>query len=354
MNKQILALLVVISLATAAIYYLLMQPSQSNSTELLFSDLTDKAEQIERVEILNHQGTLVSATQGKDGWVTRVEATGIDYPINQQKLSELITNLKEARLYEAKTNKKENYPILGVSDIQSVDSQASLINVTASGKQYSVLVGRQASSGKGSYIRMASGKQTWLLDTLVPLPDSEFDWLKQPIVDISDEQVNFVSRVGQQAFSIQRAPQQDEGFIFEGLSESETLKYNAILAGFIDNILGLSFDQIVSLPDDFWQTSSTEPEKEVIQFEIGLQTGDMIKMTLVKSKNEHFVQFTRNESEGQVHWDGLSYLISNFDFDQINKNRADFIDSNETADSPVQAPVQAPASQAIDEGESPK
>lgn len=347
MNKQILSLLAIILLAGAAIYYLLTQPSDNvGQTTLLFPDMSERADSIERIEILNHHGSLMTATRGKDGWVTRIQLIGIDYPVDQVKLSKLVSNLAEAKIFEAKTAKKENYPRLGITDIQSEDSQATLINVYSQGKQYSVLVGSQASSGQGSYVRRATETQSWLLDTTILLPDSEFEWLKQPITNIDKASIITVSREDSQAYSVTKNDAAEASFVLAELKPNEVLKYDSIADGFVENIVNLNFDQIISMPESFWLPSASEPEKKIIPFSIALENGDSISMTLVMSKNEHFVRFISNATSGQNHWDGLTYLISSFSFGQINKDRNSFIESSDKSENTGPA-------QAIDEGESP-
>lgn len=356
MNKQVLALLVIISLAGAAIYYLLTQQSQSlDQTEPLFSDLSERADNIERVEIFNHHGSLLAATRGKDGWVTRIETIGIDYPVDQAKLSELVSNLAEANIFEAKTAKKENYPKLGISDIQSADSQATLINVFSEGKQYSVLVGNRASSGQGSYVRRATETQSWLLDSNIELPSSEFEWLKQPIINIDLKSVSSISRQDEQAYTLKKADSEEVSFMLEDLQDGETLSYDSIVDGFVENIVNLNFEEIVSIPEKFWLPSASEPDKKLIPFSVSVENGDNISMTLAISKNEHFVRFVRNSTSGQSHWDGLSYLISSYSSGQIDKSRDSFIDSavNSEVAQPVQPVLPIQPAQAIDEGESP-
>lgn len=353
MNKQILSLLVIISLAGAAIYYLLTQPTDNlGQTTLLFSDLADRADRIERIEILNHHGSLLTATRAKDGWVTRVETIGIDYPVAQAKLSKLVSSLAEAKIFEAKTAKKENYARLGISDIQSEDSLATLINVYSQGAQYSVLVGNQASSGQGSYVRRAAESQSWLLDTNISLPDSEFEWLNQPIINVDKTSIAAVSREDDQTFTLTKQDTEDAGFVLAQLKPNEALKYDSIVDGFIDNIVNLNFDEIVSMPESFWQSSTSGPEKKLIPFSVSLDDGQSILMTLAMSENQHFVRFVRNSSSGQSHWDGLTYLISSFNYAQFDKSRDAFIDSSDNLDVVTPIPAPTPA-QAIDEGESP-
>lgn len=345
MKKQLIWLSILVLVVVAASTYLLTKSDNFSSPQrsALFESLSNQADKIDLIEVSNHAGLLLNATHKNDGWHTELSTLGQSYPLDERKLAELVKTLSKAELLEAKTSKQANFVHLGLQDVQQADSQALLVTVRASGKSYQVLVGNQASSGQGSYVRLVDKRQTWLLDSVVSLPTTQFEWLKQPILDIENTSVVSVQRSGADPLRIIESSAQSGTFVLANLNASQALKYDSIVDGYVDNILNLRFEQIISQGESLWQG----PAKPTL-FLLTLDDGVQVELALIEHEQSHYVRFTALSNSGKYYWDGLTYQISSFSAGQLNKTLNDFIQSAEQSSAP------ASPTMPIDEGESPQ
>lgn len=340
MGKQILPLtflLVVVAFAS----YLLLKQSQPVSVEqgLLFSDLSAKANLIDRVRISNHQGVLLDASLEQSIWlVDSVQKQG-NYPLEQDKLTQLVQSLMQAKLFQAKTSKMENYARLGLQDIEALDSQSTLIELIAGTESWQVLIGNKSSTVSGSYVRLPQQKQSWLLDTEIVLPLDSNDWLKQPILDIDQQNITKIARVDSNAWVIEKKPAQEE-FSLSPMPDSGSLKYATILDSVANNIATLNFDQLHINDQTFWE--SLQPTAKL---EVTTNDGQIITVELAQLDDSFYARF--NSAADSSYWHNWIYQLSSFSAGQLNKTRDDFL-----ADAEV--PSIAPEQQNVDEGESPE
>ncbi|GAC14386.1 DUF4340 domain-containing protein [Aliiglaciecola lipolytica] len=339
MNKQLISLLVIIVALVSAIYFLVIKADQQSDEKMkLFPELANQALKIQQIQLTRVNGELFNARQIENNWVTSLAERQIDYPLEQKALAELVESLSKATLFEAKTTKSENFERLGLRDIDQVDSQATLVELRTSTKNYRVLIGSQASLGQGSYVRLLGQQQTWLLDRVIALPSDQNAWLKQPILDISVDQVSFVHRLGESGFEIVRDAGKQGEFQLKNISVNQQLKYDSILSGFVDNLVNLKFEQIVKP-----EAAGFSPQAVTAEYEIGLQDGRIINLWLWQNEEQMFVRF---EGDSGKYWYDLNYQLSSFSYGQISKVFSDFIQDK---NSQIQEPQDLP----IDEGESP-
>lgn len=340
MNKQIVTLLIILGLLGGAIYYLLQNAAQTNDEKpLLFPQLMELGQNIDRIRIANGQGVIVDATRGMDGWQTSLKVIGGQYPLDQQALSELISSLSKARLLEKKTARQDNFIHLGLQDLGQPDSQATSLSIRAGGKQFEVLVGINASSGQGRYVRLPNAQQTWLTNFDVSLPATEVSWLKQPILDIESDQIAKISRLDSAQFEIVASIAEGIKFTLQNIDSGLPLQYDTIVDGFVNNLAGLNFEQIIDSLAIDWQ------QDLLAHYQIELVDDRVIELRVKSQGDLHYAQFMSQQST-DAYWDGLSYQISSFAIQQLDKTSEDF----------VEQPVQEvnPAVPSMDEGESPQ
>lgn len=340
MNKQLVAILILLGLVSAAVFFLI-NPQQKQSQferSALLPALSQSAEKISRIDIANSQGRLISATRQKATWTTELANTARDYPLDQAKLSDLVSQLKTADKLEAKTRKPNNFDHLGLRDISEPDSQAVKVTISAAGKTYAVLVGKFASSGQGSYARLVGDNQTWLLDRQIPLPAGQVDWLRQPILDISAADIASVLKAGEQGFNVVRLTDQEAAFALADMPQDQQLKYPSIVDGFVNNLVGLNFEQISQQSFDEGTSSAV--------FNITLIDGSEYEMRLFEHQQGFYVQFTDMLMPASHYWEGITYQVSNFAAAQLQKRAMDFVQAPEVDIDSSEPPV-------IDEGESP-
>ncbi|WJG08511.1 DUF4340 domain-containing protein [Aliiglaciecola sp. LCG003] len=341
MNRQLIALVAILATVGAAIYYLLVQSNNQVATRaLLFPNLTQQAANIDFIEVTQPSGRVFNATKKASDWITALDEVGVDYPMEQARLAELVENLATAILFEAKTTKPENYEHLGLQDITQADSQATEVSIRAGGSQYRILIGANASSGQGSYVRLTDESQTWLLNKVIDLPSNQYDWLKQPILNIDVSQVDSMVRIGDGGFSIIKSSGGEYQFQLTNLSSAQSLKYDSIVDGFVTNLMALDFEKILGVDSATWQELPV-----VAGFQISLSDGTVIEASLRQEQHLNYIMFTALGGQGGDYWDGLVYQISSFNAGQIGRTLADFVEQTKGID--------ASQTMSTDEGESP-
>lgn len=156
-------------------------------SQILLPGLADSVNQIDQVEVTGAGNVLLATLQRRDNaWV--VDEFG-GYAADWPQLRDLLASLARAEVIEPKTSNPEYFSRLGVSDVESADSEATLLRLKGGGDEYAVLVGNAAEGQDGQYVRLFNGDRALLIDQSLKLPASPKDWLQRDIVNISDAEV---------------------------------------------------------------------------------------------------------------------------------------------------------------------
>ena len=339
MAKQLLPLTFLLIMVAAAGYFLILDSKPASVEKgLLFADLAQQANDITQIRISNHQGVLLEASLQENMWIAKDLQQHSNYPLEQSNLTQLVQSLMQARLYQAKTSKSENYARLGLQAIEAQDSQATLVELTANEHNWAALVGDTASTG-GSYIRLPEQAQTWLLDQNVLLPLDANAWLRPAILDLEREEIAKISRVDDKAWSIEKSEAEDGGFDLLAMPTGRSLKYDTILDSTINTLLSLGFDQIQPKNEVFWQ--GLQP---VAKFELFTVKGDKVVLELAELDDNNYVQL--HSDTLQSYWQNWIYQLSGFAAGQLNKSLDDFLLEPDNQAEQIEK-------QAVDEGDSP-
>jgi hypothetical protein len=340
MKKQILFLSLTVVLALTAMSSLLLQNQPVESGKrLLFADLNGN--QLVEITLENAQGVLLNISNNNDAWMAEVEGLETPYPVDKEQLSEFVSNLNSVTLFEAKTSKPKNYPRLGLQNISTDDSQATLITLKASNQEWQVLLGNLAVSGTGHYARKPSENRSWLLSNTINLPTEKFQWLKQPILDLDVSSVQRVAMIGENSWEIVRATDGEGQFKLMDLPDDRTLKYAAILDGLVDNLVGIRFDRLQPYVPELWQSFDVQSVLSVETLQ-----GQQLTITTALLENTYYLMLSDPSGSSGQYWQDIIYTISSFTAGQLNKGIEDFL-------SEVEEPSISGVAPAIDEGESP-
>lgn len=338
MNRSVIPLFLLVLVAAIAVVALQWeQNTVVEQDDILLNGFAAQAENLSAVELRNAQGVLINVKKDGANWRAMLAEPGVAYPVDEEQLADMVQALKSAKKLEAKTKNADKYDRLGVSDISATDSQATLVTLTASEQTWQVLVGKAASSGLGSYVRLPQDTQSWLSDTALGMPDAVEDWLQQPILDLDEETVVSMTKLGEAGWTVQKSEPEQANFALQAMPEGRELKYAGVLDGVVSSLLSMRFDAIGS---DAVLTSESEA---VAQFRLNLKDGLQVLVALYAVAEDHYVRFSAPESG--AYWQGQLYKVSSFSAGQINKSVEDFL-----ADLPSED-VAEPVAQ--DEGQSP-
>lgn len=344
MGKHVLPLFLVAVVAVGAMFFTLQQqtPEQSDASQPLFPSLKQQAQSISEIRLENAAGVLLHAQKAEDKWLARLSDSR-QFPADESELAELVNQLIDAVLLEAKTNRAENYAKLGLTAISDEDSQA--VRVTLEGMQsWQLLIGNQASSGLGSYIRLPDEPQTWLLDTVISLPSDAHEWLMQPILPFTSKDIVQVERVGDESWLISRSEDSD-ALLLDASDESQPLRYEGVLESVFSNIASIRFDDITP-------ASGVSVDPSTLKSELLVHTKQgNIMLRVDKIDDAHYLTVSTEISH-------LKYLashrfeISAYTASQLTKVKADFLPEVEEADESEVEESDSDPNQSEDEADS--
>ncbi len=315
MNKNNSILLAVIVVALVATWlFSSEQPQTEFDTSAVFPDLLEQVGTIDKISIAAAGGTSMSFQKNGSDWQS---ADYDGYPASLEQVTDLLNALTGAQLDEAKTSKPENFARLGLQDISSPDSQASLLTLASADREWQLLVGNSASSGAGIYIRKPGENQTWLTAAAVGLPESKQAWLKQTILDIEKSEVTKLVRVGEEGWEV-IGSEGEAGTVWQlgDMPEGRELRYGSILDNLVEDFMTMSFNDMVAKAD-------AEEASEKARFEVGTKSGQNITATLLEIGENTFIEFASDT--GDAYWLGWRYQLSTFTSNQLDKTLQDLL-----------------------------
>ena len=341
MNKQLGLLLILTLLAVGGGVWLTYQSQPSNSEpDALFVDGIKKASSITAVTLQNSQGNILQAELIDGQWMAKFDDFSTRYPLDKTALANFIQTLVQARLLEAKTSKKENYHHLGLEAINNVDSLATLVTIRTSDsdQEWQVLVGNNVTNGQGTYVRQPLAAQSWKVDQTITLPSDQFDWLKRPILNLSFDDIDVISRIDNKAWSVVKGD--DELFNLKSVPKGRELRYPGVVTAQVNSLLNLDFDQLLPLDAQQWQTA-----KVISKLNVKTSNAEQIEVTVANLDNEYFIQFS--SAQLNAYWLDWTYQVSSFNAQQLTKALEDFL-----AELPKASDTKANTSE-VEEGDSP-
>lgn len=343
MNKSFLILVFFVVMALGGGAWLLQEPVTVNKrSELVFTDFRKTVDELQSITITNAQGVLLDAELQDGVWEASVQLGLPKYPVSKHHLAELLQTLTQVKLLEAKTSKTENFSQLGLQALYAEDSIASLITLNAGKSSKSLMVGKMATSGQGSFVRKPSETQTWLADKYIEMPVDKFAWLQQPILPYKEEEIVSISRVDHESWNITRDTQ-NSGLKLSNMPQSSELKYEAVLNSIFKGLVDLRFESLLEKENELIRSLEV-----LIELEVHTLDNVSLKLTLGKKDEQNFVCFSTYD--GEPYWSRWVYQISNFSAQQLVKSMKDFLKDNSSSQTESKSDI---TQYSIDEGESP-
>jgi len=193
----------------------------AGAAEKLFPALLEEADTLAVLTLRNHEKTL-TIQKHEDGWSLGERD---DYPVRADAVRDLVLKLGGLERLEAKTNRFEHYPRLGVEDVEiegARSTEVELLNDDG-GVVARLLVGKLA-FGVGDrgalYVRNPEENQAWLVrGHLAPIVEAG-EWVEPEIIDIPQANVRSVRIVHPDGETVlaTKTTVKDEHFTLDGLS----------------------------------------------------------------------------------------------------------------------------------------
>jgi Domain of unknown function (DUF4340) len=353
----------------AAVWVTLQQPAAGPvqiGDEPAFPALRERPDAVAKV-IINLPTGGFTLTRTGDRWVA---ADRHDYPVAADKLRQLIVQLADMRLIEAKTSRPDRYARLEVEDvaegassrlIRLEDAEGTVLAEAIVGKQRQRLTGAEPS---GTYLRRPGEAQSWLASGVVELDGQVQDWLEEEILALESERVRRleVSPPSGDGYAVVRDAPEAE-LRLDGLAEGERLKQDANLNQLLGaltrvrledvrplaevdwpaerhTVRALTFDgleltlQLATLDGQHWLrvdgvTALDQPEGEQapVEGQVAEQAGEQAGQQGGEQAEPPEAQVKNIEART----DGWAYQVSDFLFERLTKPRDEWIEDAGTS-----------------------
>lgn len=255
---------------------------------LLFPGLAAKLGQVSRVEMTSKGKTVAIAL--KDGKWGLADRGG--FPVQQDKLRELLTGMTELRLTEARTSDPAQYNRLGVEDPAATGTATLLRLLGADGKPVAeLIVGHRRVRTQGNvpetiFVRRPGEAQSWLAEGRVPSDADAQLWFERDIANIPGPRVTkVVSTRGDTVLEFGR-----DGDKFALLAPVEHPKLDDYRVEDVSRALeGLTLTDV--------RPAAEQPGEKLGTALITTVDGMLITATVFKAGNDIWAQFAATGSE---------------------------------------------------------
>lgn len=327
--KNINVLVLVAALAALGVGLMMATGERQSEikSEMVFAELQKNIDRVDALKVENKDGVLLDAKLVADNWVDSGHG---NYPLDNEKIISLLNAMVQAKLDAAKTAKAKNHARLGLQDLTAEDSQSRLVQVNAGDRSWQMLLGNNASSGTGMFIREPTEPQSWLTKTSFDIPSDSNDWLKKQILDVTSQDVLKITRKGH--WTAVKAPPSDNSvtdseqeavpanesqWLLLDIPAGRELNYASIVTNAVDDIIDLPMDELV-------QQKPLDVSQYALVSEVVVSTVDGdISIKLYSAEDDNLVVYEGGMDES--HWNNWVYNVSSFNGGKLTKELESFL-----------------------------
>lgn len=251
-------ILVAFLVALPPLYYFSQKSNSSvyiSNKKLLFPNLVNKFDEIGSITLANHSQTL-NISRGETVWSIENKA---DFPAIKSKVEDLLYELSDLTLIDAKTTDRSLFAMLNLLDIDNPISDALLIRVNDkhNKKIAEILVGKRDGMRVGDkyyeeiFIRDPNEDQTWLVRGLLPETNHLKEWVDQPLINLIEaDKVKSISVFNSQnllELQISKSEMNDQNYSLHGLviEPGKKIDYESINSVAYE-VAELEFDDVIA------------------------------------------------------------------------------------------------------------
>ncbi|HHB92623.1 MAG TPA: DUF4340 domain-containing protein [Thioploca sp.] len=284
MNIKGLSVLVVVTMVVVIVAASL---TQTEVTPLkkgkLFPQLAATIDQVTTVNVQTNTETITMIRDENWNWQMQEK---YNYPVETDKVNNLLLAMTELTILEAKTSNSELYSKIGVDDVP--DGQSVILTLkTNSDSLASLIIGNSQiakidSTRNEIYVRKVDDKQAWLVLGKLSVENKLTDWLERQIIDIKNDRVRKVT-IGEDILIFKNTPD-DEEFQLANLPANGTVKMPYMLKNIATTLSNLEFDDVIAADE-----LELKPEITAI-----FTTFDGLEVTMqvAKQNDKNYATFT--------------------------------------------------------------
>lgn len=358
MQKQFMLIIVLLFLLATAGALLFNQqqqqqaPQEFANTPLILKTLisdtqyaSGNAMLIKAIEVERAGETLLIAQKNGEQWLSTHLSKDRTFRVQRAELLTLVRSLSDAKVIEYKSAKPQNHAKLGLADVGPRNTATTLLRVLGENDQaIEILVGAQASSQKGQYVRMKDDDQMLLIDQVIKLPDDKVDWLQTDLFNFNPMDIESVSRLTSLALlegtSLEntlnliddkepkdtakewRIERKNQTLVLADMQDIESLVYEEVLNNYLLSLNDLSFDDINELDQIRWGLFTPE-----LVLNITTKQGNQHILTMVEQDSKYYVSVQGEQD--YMHLNAWQFSIPSYQAEALLKTRDDFIKAQE-------------------------
>ncbi len=229
----------------------------SQTSELIFPDLPDQAQEADTLVIESASGVTTLTRSGED-W-TVAERQG--YPGRGDEVGRLLLALAQARRVEPLTSKPELHEQLGLGGFAREDSPT--VRLTARVGKDTVLADlyignrRTQGVGEGWYVRQPDEDETWAAQSKLRCPRNTSEWLQTELLDIARDRIERVRLEGPtgEIVLLKRQAENGPGFDIENLPQGREPKTASSAPSFLGSLASLRISDVQSNSEGSFPTT---------------------------------------------------------------------------------------------------
>ena len=246
----ILAVITVLAVVAAVVSTRQHAPTVSRDRDAVFPGLTDKINDIARIEVTGKDGTLSIKRAGTDWVIEQAD----DYPASFSKVRQAAITLSELKILAEKTANPDYYSQLGVEDQGGEQAQSRLLTLfdESGAKLASLIIGKRrmssaAAGSQGYYIRLPGGTRALLVEGDLNINAKPAGWFDPQIINIKPEHISevIIAHPDQGPLRLSRTTAKDD-FVLAEIPEDKEPQSSYTVNRIEDILEGVRVDEVRS------------------------------------------------------------------------------------------------------------
>ena len=156
----------------------------TSAGDLVLPGLEKGLNSISEVTLVKGDATKTTLKKGDTQWTVGERG----YAADSGKVRKLLLDLASLNVVEEKTRTPENFPQLGVEDVNSPKASGTRVDAVTPAKTYSIIVGK-SSSAKSGYVRVVNSEQSLLAAPALSVDADPRRWLDKNFLDVQQEKI---------------------------------------------------------------------------------------------------------------------------------------------------------------------
>lgn len=251
-SKSFLLLMAVLLVAAGGVWWLDQQQASQEDAPLFAGLGMESINQTQKITITGASDKVANIVKDKEGQWGVIEEGG--YPADRVKIRKLLIALSEAKRMEFKTDRSDQFAILGVADPSAEGEGAGVqVEIMTANKSFQLVAGNTPESFKDSqYIRILPRNEVWMINRQLELSDKSSEWLDREIMNIPSAATHEVllTASGKEEIKIARADRGGEAKLVTlpaGRKQKPSPYFNSIMGASEE----LEFAEIIEKDKDY-------------------------------------------------------------------------------------------------------